>query len=102
MFTFLISDQILKSNKAVWFSPSDDQFLFARFDDSGVGIVSLPEVTTYPQVMRNLQEENDQSEKVIRYSKVRNSKSFDSGLIYFPNKRLIETKVYVPIRTCLL
>ncbi len=62
-----ISDLILQSPQAAWFSPSGDQLLFSSFDYSKVGTVTLPE---FESSSLGTREHQKLCKTTIRYSKV--------------------------------
>jgi len=71
----------------LWFSPSGDLLLFASFDDSKVGTVTLQQFETDKFLSKDLIEYQMERNTAIRYSKVK--------IIGFSNKRFLELR-FVP------
>jgi len=65
------TEHILKTPKAAWFSPSGSKLLYAMFDDTEVGTVSLHEFETDPFVRGHPGEPVRSKETFVRYSKVK-------------------------------
>jgi hypothetical protein len=38
----LFSEEVLSSNKAIWFSPSGTKLIFGYFDDTNTPIINIP------------------------------------------------------------
>lgn len=73
---WLYEEEVLGSESAVWFSPDGSKLLYATFDDSKVGEISLNEYAVgvdFLSLNRDVEAPKYPNTNTLRYPKVRNS-----------------------------